>query len=393
MPSKNETKRLRRKTDPAFTEKERRWKENGQARKVPAGHRLRGVSKLVDEGGELLKEWQKTERRPDDPPAQPIVPPGFTVTKAATMLDRQGQALIQWVSSKQEEADRFRAFEAAAKEVAEKYAGIASAVVGANPTDENLCTLYPYGDPHLGMLAWGKETGGDDFDLKIAEREMCRATDLLVRGAPPSKLAIIAPIGDLFHTDDDTQLTPTSKHKLDVEGRWLKMARVGLRTMVYSIDRLREKHERVVAVIVPGNHDIQTSRMMALWLEAFYRNEPRVEVMPNANPFTYIRHGKCLFGFNHGMLKPERLAGIMAADRPQDWGETIHRMWFVGHLHKKESDDFPGCSFERLRTLAPRDNWTNEQGYRSKQSIWCATFDAEFGEVHRETVSIERIRA
>ena len=77
----------------------------------------------------------------------------------------------------------------------------------------DLLTVYPMGDPHLGMYAWAAETG-TDFDLEIAERNLTAATVRLVMASPPSEEALIVNVGDFFHGDTSANRTLRSGHGL-----------------------------------------------------------------------------------------------------------------------------------------------------------------------------------
>ena len=243
------------------------------------------------------------------------------------------------------------------------------------------------------MLAWGREVGAD-FDVKIAEKDLLGCVDMLVDRAPDSKHAVLANVGDFFHAENDSQLTPRGGNKLDCDTRWAKVTDIGFMLMRRLVDRLRGKHEHVRVVNVPGNHDPYMARMLTLWLKAVYEDEPRVEIVDNANPYMYLRHGKNLFGFAHGDgTKIEQLPGIMAADRAEDWGSTDFRMWVTGHIHHITRKEFPGCLVESFRTLATRDFWHHQKGYRSGQSLQAITFDEEFGEITRSTVDLKFVRA
>lgn len=359
---------------------------------VPEGHRVKGNSTLYGPSGEVEGQWVKSERDSDDPPAHAPVPEGHLIKKVSTLLDGQGKVRAQWLQAPKDEQTRWDEFWAACERHIAKYKGVAAPVVAPKFNDVETCTVYPLGDPHIGMLSWAKETGAD-FDLHIAERDLIRAVDLLVDRAPASKIAVLANVGDFFHAEDDAQRTPTSGHKLDCDTRWAKITDVGFNIMRHLTDRLLEKHDTVHVVNVPGNHDPKMARMLAMWLSAVYEREPRVHVMDNRNPYMYLKHGKNLFGFAHGDgAKMEALPSIMAADQPEHWGSTNYRVWFTGHIHHQTRKEFPGCVIESFRTLAPRDYWHSWKGYRSGQSLSCITIHSEFGEITRSTVDIKLVR-
>jgi hypothetical protein len=361
-------------------------------RVIPEEHRIKGNSTLVDEAGNTLKQWVKTERDSDDPPAHQPVPDGHLIDKVSTLLDGQGKVRAQWISAPKNEQTRWDEFWAACAKSAETYKGLADPVPAPTASNEELLTLYPLGDPHIGMLAWRRETG-KDFDLQIAERDLLQVIDMLVDRAPNSKYGVLANVGDFFHADNATQLTPTSGNKLDCDGRSTKITEVGFTLFRRLVDLLLQKHGIVKIVNVPGNHDPQMARMLNFWVKAVYEREPRVVVIDNASPIMYMRHGKVLLGYAHGEdLKPDFMPGVMATDRPADWGETVYRMWITGHIHHQVRKEFPGCIVESFRTLATADAWHHRMGYRSGQSLCCITFDANYGEISRSTVDLRFAR-
>ncbi len=366
---------------------------HGWTHPVPEGHRIKGNSTLYGADGTVEEQWVKSERDSDDPPGVEPVPEGHHISKVSTLLDAQGKVRAQWLQAPKDEQTRWDEFWKACERNAEKYKGAASPTKPPEFSDGDTCTIYPLGDPHIGMLSWAKETG-QDFDLQIAERDLTRAVDLLVDRSPPSKLAILANVGDFFHAEGDDQRTPTGGNKLDCDTRSAKIVEVGLCIVRHLVDRLLEKHEVVIIVNVPGNHDPKLARMLNMWLAAIYEREPRVQVKDNRNPYMYIRHGKNLLGFAHGDgAKREQLPSIMAADQPADWGCTEYRVWITGHIHHETRKEFPGCIVESFRTLAARDYWHAWKGYRSGQSLSCITLHAEYGEITRSTVDIKLVRA
>lgn len=329
----------------------------------------------------------------DVSPLREPVPEGHHVKKVSTLLDAQGQIRAQWLQAPKDEQTRWDEFWAACERNSEKYKGLAEPTTPPVFSDADTCTLYPLGDPHIGMLAWAKETG-QDFDLRIAERDLLRAVDLLVDRAPCSNVGILANVGDFFHAEGDDQRTPTGGNKLDVDTRWAKISDVGLSIMRHLVGRMLKKHAFVIVVNVPGNHDPKMARMLNMWLAAVYEREPRVQVTDNRNPYIYITHGKVLLGFAHGDgAKREQLPSIMAADQPAEWGASEYRLWITGHIHHETCKEFPGCIVESFRTLAGRDYWHSWKGYRSGQSLSCITLHKEYGEITRSKVDIKLVRA
>ncbi len=354
---------------------------------VPEGMRIKAITQGTRGSTVHL------DRESSDPPTYATVPEGHRIKGMSTLVDGQGQVRGQWVKTDLEKAQRDELFWESLKVHAKEYKGLAgTSVPPAKGNLANLCTFYPWGDPHIGMLAWARESG-KDFDLRIAERDLLAATEMLVAGAPASKRAVLVNLGDFFHAQNTEAVTPKGKNQLDVDGRLRKVTEIGFSILRRAVDLLLRKHDQVELVNVRGNHDPELAHMLAIVFQAIYEREPRVIVHDNASPYTYITHGKCLVGIGHGDgAKIERLPGIMAADQPEAWGRSIYRYWYQGHLHQKIVREFPGCLVEVFRTLATADAWAYWMGFRSGSSLEAITLDAEYGEIMRAMVDLRLVR-
>jgi hypothetical protein len=159
--------------------------------------------------------------------------------------------------------------------------------------------------------------------------------------------------------------------------------------MLYCIKRLLENHERVIVRINRGNHDKHAAYALSLMVSCYFHNEPRVEVDLSPAAVWYFRFGKVLLGSTHGdTIKGDKLMGVMAADKPEEWGLTRHRYWFVGHVHHHDSKEYPGGIVEYLRTLAPGDAWHHGQGYRSGRDMRLVVMHKEHGEIERHRCDV-----
>lgn len=319
------------------------------------------------------------------------VPEGFHVKGISTLYNAQGEVAAQWVKSQADREQQIENLFEAVQDIAKPFKGASKPVKVPKVKDKDLLTVYPFGDPHFGMHAWAAEAG-DDFDLKIAERDLVTAVDHLVDLAPPSENALIISLGDMFHSDSQRNET-TRGTRVDVDGRWAKVLSVGIRAMRRCIDRALEKHTKVSVICATGNHDDHTSLVLAIALGQYYENEPRVAVNLSPSRFYWHRFGSCLLGVHHGdTAKAKDLPGIMACDRAKDWGETHHRMFYCGHVHHESVKEYPGVVIETFRTLAPKDAWHAGQGYRSGQDLRMDVWHKEYGRVNRHIVGIQQIR-
>jgi hypothetical protein len=319
------------------------------------------------------------------------VPAGYHVRGVSTLYGPDGSVKGQWVKSAKDREAQVALLLDAVQEIAEPFKGRSELPPEPSHADEDLLAVYPMGDPHLGMYAWAEECG-ESFDLETAERNLVAAVDRLASLAPPAALGLVINLGDFFHTDSKENRTLKSGNVLDVDARWAKILAVGIRTMRRCIDRALERHRRVRVVNEIGNHDSHSAVVLSLCLASYYENNPRVEVDTSPSPFHWLRFGRCLIGVTHGDgAKLAELPGIMASDRAKDWGETSHRYWYTGHIHHDTLKEFPGCTIESFRTLAPRDAWHHGAGYRAGRDMKLDVIHADHGKIVRHVVGIEQV--
>jgi hypothetical protein len=320
------------------------------------------------------------------------VPDGFMVKGVSSLYGADGTLRQQWVKSAQDLERQREIMRAACEAMVSELPKIAPSKPPKGKFRDDLLTCYPIGDPHIGMRAWAAECG-QDWDLEIAEKVHCGAMASLVEAAPKSSQALIVNLGDAFHYDSMAPVTPRSGHLLDADGRYAKMIGVGIKIVRQCITSALEKHEFVHIINSPGNHD-ETG---AIWLSAalahIYADEPRVTVDTNPSVFAYYRFGKCLIGVHHGhTCKPDKLPGVMAADRAEDWGQTRYRYWWIGHIHHESKLEYPGVSVESFNTLASRDAYATAGGWRSHESMQAVILHREHGEVARSRVTAAMFR-
>lgn len=325
------------------------------------------------------------------------VPDGFHVKGVSTYYgrDKETGELVQkgqWVKSARDEEHKVALLLDALQAVVEPLQGKSEFVEPPAYADDDLLTVYPMGDPHIGMYAWAAESG-EDFDLEIGERNLVAAVDHLVALAPSSSRALIVNLGDFFHGDTTENRTARSGHALDVDTRWAKVLEVGIKIMRRCIDQALAKHATVRVVNEIGNHDDHSAVMLSLALKLYYENNPRVEIDTSPDRFHWYHFGENLIGITHGNgIKLEQLPGIMAHDRKVEWGTTTYRHWYTGHVHSDKLREFPGVVVETFRTLAARDAYAQHAGYRSGRDMKCDVFHRQWGRINRHIVGIEQLR-
>lgn len=317
-------------------------------------------------------------------------PIGYHVKGKSTLYGADGSVAMTWVKTQADKDTQVAELLDAVRAGLSDLPQSAPIPLKRSPMSERYLSVYPMGDPHIGMLAWPAETG-NAFDLQIAERNLFAAVDRLVYLAPRTKEALILNLGDFFHADGKAGTT-TAGTRVDVDGRWPKVLATGIKLMRRVIDRALQKHEHVTVINEIGNHDDHTSIVLSIALAQFYEHEPRVTIDTSPQSYHWYRFGKVLIGSHHGnKAPPQRLKDVMTVDRAKDWGETTHRYFYIGHVHHDRLVELAGVTIESFRTLAGKDEWHASQGYRSGRDMKLIIIDKDHGEVDRHTVGISLI--
>ena len=320
-----------------------------------------------------------------------IAAPGFRV-KGTSTLYKDGIPAIQWVKTDRDAEQQQIALQAAIQAMSEDIPR-ASPVKAPTDTMNNLLSCYPVGDHHFGMLAWDEETGGDNYDIKIAENLLCQATSYLVNKSPESSEALIPILGDFLHYDSMIPETPASRHSLDADSRFPQVVRAAMRSIRYMVDIALKKHNTVRLILEIGNHDPSSTIMLMEMFYMFFENEPRVTVDRSPRNCHVYEFGKNLIATHHSdKIKPDKLPLVIATDWPQIWGRTTHRVVHTGHVHHDHKKEHPGMFTESHGILAPKDAYAASNGYRAMQSMKMIVYHREYGEVDRSMTKPEMFK-
>ena len=255
----------------------------------------------------------------------------------------------------------------------------------------DLLNLIPLFDAHFGMMAWGRETGGDDYDLKLAERDLRASVTRLLATAPAAKRGVLLIGGDMLHNDDQTNQTPQSRHQLDVDGRYFKILDTTIRVLAETIEMMLTKHSEVLVRVLRGNHDVHAHMALTFALEQRYREEPRITVEKTPRDLFMMQWGATAVFAHHGdKAKPQQLA-LYISDVCPFWSATKHRYALTGHIHHDSAKDLGPIRWESLRAFAPPDAYAASMGFGGRRALQSLTFHVENGLIVRVIDPLNRI--
>lgn len=321
------------------------------------------------------------------------VAPGFVAKGHSTAYDLRkpgAPPIIQWVKTQRDEQQQELIIREAIAALMDDVPR-ADAAPAPKHTAEQLCTVYTITDAHVGMKAWGQETGAD-WDLNIAERTLCAVFDALLEQSPQADNCVVSQLGDYLHFDSLVAETPSSKHPVDADSRYSKVVRVAVRVLRYVVDAALRKHRKVHLLIAEGNHDMAGSVWLRQMMAMLYEKEPRLQVIDSELPYYVHQHGNTMLGWHHGHLKKkEQLPGLFAAQYPLVWGSTTKRYIHTGHLHHVHEQEHPGVTVIQHPTLAARDSYAARGGWVAERQATAITYHSKHGQAGRVTVTPEMV--
>lgn len=318
------------------------------------------------------------------------VPDGFTVKGTSTLYREDGTIAQQWVKSRADDERR----EAMVREVIaaacdEIPARKASKAPKQSPN--GLLNCYVVTDYHLGMLAWGEETGAD-WDTEIAESMLVGWFAQALAESPDAETGVFAQLGDFLHWDGWDAVTPASKHLLDADTRFPKIVRVAIRSIRQIIEMMLAKYLRVVVIMAEGNHDPASSVFLRELFAAMYSGDPRVTVDVRPDPYYAVEWGKSLLLFHHGhKRKPSNIDSVFVAKFREEFGRTERAYAHMGHMHHIDQKETNLMVVEQHRTLAAQDAYASRGGWMSGRDAQVITYCKVYGERARRRIPAQLV--
>jgi hypothetical protein len=363
-----------------------------QAGSIKGGARLLGVPRQnLQDGLKAVKRKAAIQGYAPDYNLKQIVPEPYIATGHSTLY-KDNKPVIQWVKTK---LDTQAYLDAIKEAVTQFVLDIPAMSVIEAPLDyqTDIIPWIQIGDAHLGMLAHCSEIG-ENFDLKIAETEICAAIGILIDELPNCERLVINDLGDFTHYENFSATTEASGHALDYDTRFPKMITVYSRVMRFIVEKALTKAQNVDVIVNQGNHSRTNDIWMAELLRVAYGHTKRVNVLNNDNVFIAYRMGNTLVMTHHSdKCKPSMLANVMTSDFRRDYGETEHHYIDIGHVHHgMVMKEHPSIFIESFNHLASLDRWAHDSGYRNRKSITIIKRSKKYGDLGRRVLPIQEIR-
>lgn len=221
-------------------------------------------------------------------------------------------------------------------------------------------------DAHFGKLAWGIETGGRPYDVKIAVQIYKTAARTVVQRATAMGLKfdeVIYIIGNDILNSNDAENKTAHGTIVTTDGRYQKTFRKVRETVVELIEEFRQVAP-VRVIPVYGNHDTLSAWHLGDSLLSWFHTYGDVTVHNEPTYRKYYLFGNTMFMWTHGDKgQRDDYPLLMAIEQPDMWSKSLFREAQTGHLHKTKLDEFHGVRVRILPALCPADDWHSENGY------------------------------
>ncbi len=219
-------------------------------------------------------------------------------------------------------------------------------------------------DLHLAKLAWGRETGGPDWDIYISEKAYRDTVDDLISKAPIDRIEeVLVIIGsDLLQVDNDQSATTAGTY-VDSDSRLAKVFEVAFKMLTDVIEKLATRF-RVRGVVVQGNHDATTSMFLGHSVAAWFRTNPNVVIDNTPKSRKYVPYGQTLIGFDHGdETKLADLPLLLMRENQATISQFKYQEVLTGHLHQEGVTEYKGVKVRIAPALCSADRWHARKGF------------------------------
>lgn len=320
-------------------------------------------------------------------------PDGFRITSVSTTTDKDGEVVKQRFTT---ERDPVRFDPARSIVEALSFNTIKPAPSIPAPIDhqEDLMTVVPIGDPHIGLMTSSVQDD-EDWDTDKGLEILDQALRVVELDIPKSQIYALVVLGDLFHVDNP-KMTTTSGTQLDGDPRLQSIFRKVIDTFKVLVNRALTRHQQVLLVMLPGNHDRTVTGYLVSALQQYWINNPRVTVVDTIHKGWWShRWGDNVLFANHSDKKsnPNKLYEVITTEFRHLWGMSKRSYCYLGHLHQRRLETKGSTTMEWFNTLTPKDGYSIEHGYCSNRSITTHVWHKNRLSPKVQQYDVEEIRA
>jgi len=247
--------------------------------------------------------------------------------------------------------------------------------------DKNKLLFIPQIEAHLGKLSEKIDTGVE-YNHKIVEERVRKVFEevILLQEREKCDRCLLVVGGDFFNSESNSQTTSGTLQQNDV--RFKEMFNIGLCLYLEGLITLRENFNHVDVKICAGNHSRAMEHFLYIALSCYFRDDEVIKFSDDYKDTQSYVFGDVGLFFNHGDANQKRLIASIPAEFYQEYGKTLYRYLFVGHLHKLEVVNAEnGLTLHRVPAICENDDWhyQNRFGVGNVPQHEIMIFDKNYG--------------
>lgn len=231
--------------------------------------------------------------------------------------------------------------------------------------------VFNAADVHFNKEGSREETGYEDYNLEISVRIFNETVDALIQksksyGKVGKTLFVIG--NDLLNADYLSGTTSINLTPQDNDKSWFKAYTTVCQVMTETVEKFSTLGE-VDILVCMGNHSMHSCFSIGEYLQAWFRNNPAIQVLNEPKMRKYYRFEKNAFLLSHG--HGEKLADlplIMATECPF-WSECPNREIFSHHVHHQKVIETKGVVTRVFPSLAGVDRYHALKGFVQNRRI------------------------
>lgn len=217
----------------------------------------------------------------------------------------------------------------------------------------------------------GNDTYNRDITVQVLNEANASLMAKALRFGKPQKFIIPAGTDNLHVDGINHTTTAGTPQARQTTGDW----ELHIRNYVQIFMQMVEAYAKVAPVelvVMPGNHDYHTSRMLGVLLEMTYKKHPRITVTHKPSAVRIYRQfgNNCLI-FAHGegesIAKQDRTIHAKYLAEARNQGVNLNSVenivYYHGHVHTYETKDLSGIIRVGFPSLATEDQWHKLAGY------------------------------
>jgi len=323
----------------------------------------------------------------------PEAPPGYNLKKTTVQESRE-KGVIQW----------WHRYETSAEDL-EKFVSLLEKRTPATPDiklnskiNSDKMVEWNLVDQHIGMHAWAKETG-ESYDIKIAQHLVVKSAKKIFGETGKVDQVVINLGGDLLHSDNRSSETEKNRNRLDTDSRYTKVVECAETSIITAINISAKLANKVEVKVLSGNHDFHSAIWLSRVLNAYYRDNKRINIDVSPMKHKFFRFGNSFFCYTHGDNHIVKRVHTYMLNQiiKQNLQGIEYKYARIAHEHKRnkkipdglvESD---GVIIETFPTLAAQEAYGTEAGYQNIRATKANFIDKNFGQIGNREIKLKEL--